>query len=70
VLASGDAVITDHMVAEEHGSPQLLADPYHHDLAAASLTAVRLLSDTDLDILAPGHSPSLRMPTDRRLSIH
>lgn len=69
MLASGDAVITDHIVVEEHGVPQLLADPYHHDLATASLTAVRLLSDTDLDVLASGHSPQLRVPIDRRLSI-
>ncbi|MEX5265698.1 hypothetical protein RF640_16895 [Kocuria sp. CPCC 205231] len=70
VLASGDAVITDHMVAEKHGVPQLLADPFHHDLPTASRTAVRLLSDTDFDVLAPGHGPPLRVPAGRRLSIH
>lgn len=70
VLASGDAVITDHMVAEKHGVPQLLADPFHHDLPTASRAAVRLLSDTDFDVLAPGHGPHLRVPAGRRLSIH
>ncbi|WIG16450.1 hypothetical protein [Kocuria rosea] len=69
VLASGDAVITDHMVAEKHGVPQLLADPFHQDLPAASRAAVRLLSDTDFDVLAPGHGPHLRVPAGRRLSI-
>lgn len=70
VLASGDTVITDHIVTEKHGVPQLLADPYHHDVAGTSRTAVRLLSDTDFDVLAPGHGPHLRVPAGQRLSIH
>ncbi|MFI7744747.1 hypothetical protein [Kocuria rhizosphaericola] len=70
MLASGDAVITDHMVSDQHGVPYLLADPYHHDLATASLTAVRLLFDIDFGALAPGHGPHLRVPAGRRLTIH
>lgn len=70
VLASGDAVITDHMVVQGHGVPQLLPDPYHHDLPTASLTAVRLLSDVDFDVLAPGHGPHLRVPAGQRLTLH
>lgn len=70
VLAAGDAVITDYMVAEQHGIPQLLADSFHHDLPTASLTAARLLSDTDFDALTPGHGPHLHVPAGPRLTIH
>lgn len=62
VLASGDAVVTGHPTSRHVGAPQMLADPFHHDLPEASLTAVQLLSEADFDVLAPGHGQVLHVP--------
>ncbi|MEX5271107.1 MBL fold metallo-hydrolase [Kocuria sabuli] len=57
VLASGDAVVTGRLTSRHVGAPQVLADPFHHDLPEALLTAVRLLSEAEFDVLAPGPRP-------------
>lgn len=55
VLASGDALITGHLLSSSTG-PQLLGACFHHDVAE-NRSAVESFTTLDADVLFAGHGP-------------
>ncbi len=58
VLASGDALITGHMLSASAG-PQLLAACFHHDVDE-NRSAVEAFTSLDADVVFAGHGPVYR----------
>lgn len=56
ILIAGDALITAHPTSSRGTGPQLLPDPFHHNVTAAH-AALEHFSALDATVLLPGHGP-------------
>ncbi|MCU6481289.1 MBL fold metallo-hydrolase [Arthrobacter sp. A2-55] len=57
-LASGDALVSGHMISQNSG-PQMLHPMFHHELDKA-VDSLELLPSLDVNVVLPGHGPAIR----------